>query len=360
MMHTERHMFPGGNTSRGFFSYYQYILPQNIAEHIFILKGGPGVGKSTFMKKIAQKAAQSDFDVEFMHCSSDPNSLDGIVIPQKKIAILDGTSPHVVDPKYPGAIDEIINLGDYWNDEGIKNHKKQIMAESSEISRIFQRAYRYLAASALIHANLEEIYSMASDKGQVNKISTAIIEKIFDKDTIADTEGSYRKLFASAITPDGLKNYLPTLLNTNEKIILKGNPGTGTERILSAIADAALARGYYTEIYHCALLPDKPEHVIIPDKDISITVSNKYHTVPVGEYGCYNLDQFLNKKITENYEDYLQYNQLEFEGLLNRAIFTINSAKKLHDSLENCYIPYMNFDKVNQKMQNIIDYIMSH
>lgn len=104
-----KHVFPGGNTTKGFYSYYQYILGQEEATRIICLKGGPGVGKSTFMKTIGKKMVDSGYDIEFMHCSSDVNSLDGVVIPAIKIAILDGTAPHVVDPKNPGAVDEIIN-----------------------------------------------------------------------------------------------------------------------------------------------------------------------------------------------------------------------------------------------------------
>ena len=91
-----RHMFPGGNSSRGFFSYYSYILPQEEARRIFIIKGGPGVGKSTFMKKAGQELVERGYDVEFMHCSSDNNSLDGMVVPKLGIAMIDGTAPHVV------------------------------------------------------------------------------------------------------------------------------------------------------------------------------------------------------------------------------------------------------------------------
>jgi len=105
-----RHMFAGGNTSKGFFSYYDYVLPQEKAERIFILKGGPGVGKSTFMKKIAEGLCSEGCDMEYMHCSSDPGSLDGVVFPKKGVAIIDGTAPHIVDPKNPGAVDEIIHL----------------------------------------------------------------------------------------------------------------------------------------------------------------------------------------------------------------------------------------------------------
>ena len=45
-----RDLFPGGNTSLGFFSYYNNIISQEEANRIFVIKGGPGVGKSTFMK----------------------------------------------------------------------------------------------------------------------------------------------------------------------------------------------------------------------------------------------------------------------------------------------------------------------
>ena len=89
-----RHMFPGGNTSQGFFSYYDYILGQEEASRIICIKGGPGVGKSTFMKQIGAEMVDKGYDVEFMHCSSDNNSLDGIVIPAIKVALLDGTAPH--------------------------------------------------------------------------------------------------------------------------------------------------------------------------------------------------------------------------------------------------------------------------
>lgn len=146
-----RHYFPGGNTTRGFFfSYYDHILTQEEATRIICLKGGPGVGKSTYMKRIGKAMEEKKgFEVEYMHCSSDPNSLDGVVMPQIKVALLDGTAPHVVDPKNPGAVDEIIHLGDYWNEEGIRKNRDQILLVNKAVGKLFGRAYRYLKAAKL-------------------------------------------------------------------------------------------------------------------------------------------------------------------------------------------------------------------
>jgi hypothetical protein len=354
-MHTERHMFPGNNTSRGFYSYYPYIVPYSAAEHIYILKGGPGVGKSTFMRRIAEKAALLDFDIEFMHCSSDPDSLDAVFIPQKKVLVVDGTAPHVIDPKFPGAIDEIINLGDCWNQEGLKEKRAEIVSLSVEVSRIFARAYRYLNAAARIYENLEEIYSLASDKNRINLIGAEIIDTYFKDDPMTEKEGSLRRLFATAITPDGLRDYLPSALNTSRKIILKGSPGTGTEKILAKVLEDAVSRGYDTEAFYCALFPEKLEHIVIRDKDLSIATSNKYHTVPTEGFGSYDLDPYLNKDIIKAYDDYLQYNRLEFEGLLHRAIYTLSTEKIYHDRLERIYVDNMDFEKRNAYADRVIE-----
>ncbi|HHV61803.1 MAG TPA: ATPase [Firmicutes bacterium] len=86
-------VFPGGNTPQGFYSFYDQIITPN-ATRILIIKGGPGVGKSTFMRKIAEEMVDRGYDVELHHCSSDNGSLDGVVIPSIGVALIDGTAPH--------------------------------------------------------------------------------------------------------------------------------------------------------------------------------------------------------------------------------------------------------------------------
>ncbi len=114
-----RKIFPGANTSNGFYSYFDYIIPKDV-NRIFCLKGGPGVGKSSLMKKVARDFVEKGYDVEVFPCSSDPSSLDAVVIEKLKVVLLDATAPHIVDPKIPGAIDEIVNFGDFWNMDNLE------------------------------------------------------------------------------------------------------------------------------------------------------------------------------------------------------------------------------------------------
>lgn len=87
-----KNVYPGGNTVRGFFSLYDSAL-QNL-QRLYILKGGPGTGKSTLIRQVGLAMVDRGYDIEFLHCSSDNRSLDGVIIPAVGVGIVDGTAPH--------------------------------------------------------------------------------------------------------------------------------------------------------------------------------------------------------------------------------------------------------------------------
>ncbi len=67
-----REYFLGGNTTEGFFSYYEYLADAEEFNKTYIIKGGPGTGKSTTMKAVGKWGEEHGFDVDYVHCSSDP------------------------------------------------------------------------------------------------------------------------------------------------------------------------------------------------------------------------------------------------------------------------------------------------
>ncbi|MCX7843506.1 MAG: PRK06851 family protein [Clostridia bacterium] len=343
-----KHVFPGGNTSLGFYSYYEYILSQEEATRIIVIKGGPGVGKSTFMKKTAADMADRGYDIELMHCSSDNNSLDGVVIPEIKVALLDGTAPHVVDPKNPGAVDEILHLGDFWDEDGIRKNREEILKCNKEVGRTFARAYRYIKAAAAVYEDTAVINSWAMDNAKANAEASRVIGDLFVDRGLAVKEGKVRKLFASAITPDGFKNYLDTILTADKIYVLKGQQGTGTEKLLEKVKQAALERGSNVEAYYCALIPTKLEHLVVPDMKLAFTTFNDYHNTEVEAFEEIDFDEFMDPQVLKEYQEVLDYNRCTFKALMNRAVSTINKAKAIHDIMEQYYIPNMDFEAVQR------------
>ena len=90
--------FLGANSPQGFYSLYSELLPPETASAVYILKGGPGCGKSTLMGRVAEQLARAGETVEYILCSGDPASLDGVVLPRLGAALVDGTAPHGIAP----------------------------------------------------------------------------------------------------------------------------------------------------------------------------------------------------------------------------------------------------------------------
>ena len=60
----------------GFCGYFDRLC-QEPDRQMYLIKSGPGCGKSTMMRKIAEA---SPLPVQRIHCSSDPDSLDGVIL----------------------------------------------------------------------------------------------------------------------------------------------------------------------------------------------------------------------------------------------------------------------------------------
>lgn len=352
---TVRKLFPGGNTSIGSYPLFDYIIPKNV-NRIFCLKGGPGVGKSSMMKKIANEFVEKGYDVELFYCTSDPSSLDGIVIKELGVVLLDGTAPHIVDPKNPGAIDEIVNLGDYWNLEGIEQNKEAVVACNKDISNSFKRAYKFLSAAAPIYRDIEEKYSDCMDFGKVNLITANLIEDIFKDIKSSDEYKPVRHLFGTAITPIGHIDYADSMLaNANKVYYLKGEIGTGKTTLLKKVFEKAVEKGLSVEVYHYPLIPEKIETVLINDLGIAITTSCIFK-----DEQTIDLDAFVDEVKLAPYKEEVEFDKKLLDELINYAILNLKRAKAKHDVIEAYYVPNMRFDEINQLKDQIITRILAY
>ncbi|MGQ9556393.1 MAG: PRK06851 family protein [Desulfurispora sp.] len=356
-------VFPGGNTSQGFYSFYDYIIAAD-ATRIFVIKGGPGVGKSTFMRKIGEAMLEKGYDVEFHCCSSDNNSMDGVVIPAIGVALLDGTAPHVVDPKNPGAVDEIVHLGDYWDEENLRRHKKEILASNREVGRLFRRAYSYLAAAKLFLDEVESYYqdTQALDTGGLDKLCLELVHEIFDGQQRQTEKPRARHLFATAITPQGPVSHLETIVgHLGKRYIISGDDGTGKTTLVARLKDAAMMRGFHVEAYHCALTPSQVEHLVIPALDVAIINSVEPHYYqPKPQDTVIDTMQFVNPVLNEHYLAEKTTAREMYRRCMELAVEYIARAKAEHDHMETYYIPAMDFTAIAARRQAILQRILGY
>ena len=370
-MSTERHYFPGNNTPQGFFSYYKYILGQREANRIICIKGGPGTGKSTFMKRIGERFAKLGEDIDYLHCSADEDSLDGVILKNRRIALIDGTSPHITDPGTPGAVDKIINLGEFWNEEGIALNKDEIIDLNEDCSGWYRIAYNYLNAAKSVFKSLEEIYYKAVEDSEIYRVVADIVTSEYGEYPICLRPGRQKKFFAGAITPGGLVNYLRSLLDNIQKVYLVSVPeGFSNQSFMEVLKEGAVYRGFDTEVFYCPMGPDeKIDHIIVPQLSLAFITVNEYHDLEPWELFDEEEDsEEREKELTLiDISDYMKQHVLEentllmaelkeeYEILLGRAIKALECARKAHMKVESMYIPNMNFTRISALSDEVFE-----
>ena len=348
----ERHLFPGGNTYKGFHSFYKYMLTQEDANRIICMKGGPGTGKSSLMNKVANHFKDKGYSIEYHHCSSDPSSLDGVVVKELGIAILDGTSPHVVDPKHPGAVDEVLNMGVALDTDALSLKKTEIMDLTKSISENFKRAYTFLGAAKFIHEDWSNLNSKALPYSNLSTITESLKEEIFQKHKSG--YGSERHLFATAFTPDGIITFSNELvLNFKYSFVIKGGPGFSKTKILEEIGKTAQRKGYFVEYMHDPFIPDRLEHIFIPEISTCVLTENEISQCSF-QGKVYNIEEFCDSSILLKSKSEVDYNKDLFYQLTDKGLDFILKAHKLHDDLEDYYIKAMDYSIVDNLYSNLI------
>lgn len=159
---TLTHRLLGTLTPRGARDTVQSIT-QNLEKRLFI-KGYPGTGKSSMMKKLANEALNRGFDVQLVWCGLDSNSIDMVILPELTFCIFDSTEPHVYFPDETRSGDELFDIAQHChpteveqkNIEEISVKYKAVIAEATKFAALFaneERKVREVIDAAL---NIEE------------------------------------------------------------------------------------------------------------------------------------------------------------------------------------------------------------
>jgi len=170
----EHHRFLGAATPKGA---VDYVPNLTAGLKRYLIKGRPGSGKSTMLKKLAAEGAARGFDVEIYHCGFDPRSLDMIIVRELGFAIFDSTAPHEYDPDR--ASDEIVDMYRRCIQPGTDEaHAEAIAILKERYASQMKQSIEQLAQAKSLQDKLEKRFAAATDFKAVEQITSQIIQDI--------------------------------------------------------------------------------------------------------------------------------------------------------------------------------------
>lgn len=343
------------NSADGFYSLFSQLYDPNGDNRAVIIKGGPGTGKSSFMKRIADEAQRLGFYTERISCSSDPQSLDAVIIPELKFSIADGTAPHTLEPIYPGAVEEILNLGECWNSKELHSKADEIRNANARYKSFHAHARDYIHSAGTLRMNsIKTLRALVNEK-RVSEFVDNFIKEIEESAKSKDAKISKRIL--TGISPDGIITYYNTIENLCDKIVILDDPsGTAADCVMKKIAQSAVENGIDVITCMSPLFPQEMiEHIILPQCGICLTLKNDLLSAEAPAKASISLKTFYKQNEYDEFEEQLIFNSTVSKALLEKGCTQIKNAKKAHDELEALYIPSMDFDAVNKKKRKMLD-----
>ena len=330
--------FLGANSKRGFYSLYDNLSDPAAGDFLWVLKGGPGCGKSTFMKRIGAAAEAAGVPVEYIHCSGDPGSLDAVRLPAQQVAYVDGTAPHVIEGLYPGAASLYLDLGSYFDAASLSQHLGEIAALNRQYKARYADAYALLgAAAALLPKNTPSLWGSV----QTDKLERRLAGFCARELRRQNKPAKQTHRFLSAWSCAGYVSFAETLSATAQRTYLLDNEAGLGHVYLEKLAAASAALGYDALLCHDPLEPEKLEALLLPERSLLLLTSERQKTVQIADARHLRLDILTDPPERAA----LRRRRRESEMLLRSSAETLADARFLHDELEAVYHPHVDFSR---------------
>lgn len=345
--------FLGANSPTGFYSLYDQMIDRAKARRLYILKGGPGCGKSTLMRRVAERAKAAGQEVEYILCSGDPDSLDAVILPGMEIAVADGTAPHVIEPDYPGVVEQYVNLGDCYR-PGLEEVRQGILAATKDYKAGYRSSYRCLGAAGKV---LEELRGTLTDPELEEKMARrarGILAREVPRRRGA-APGQVKGRFLTAVTHRGRIALYGTVLAQCSRVYELSDRCGLAHSLLRPLLEGIVDGGYDVIACPDPMAPDRLAHLLVPELGLAFVSTTPAMPFPEKPYRRLRMEGAVESELLHRTRSRTRFARKMADALVEEGIRSLAYTKSMHDQLEALYNPYIDFDKVQEKADLILE-----
>ncbi len=340
--------FLGANTPRGFVS----LFPELACEpglRLSAIKSGPGCGKSTFLRSVA--AWEEPVRTETFYCSSDPDSLDGVLLHSRGLAVLDGTAPHVYDPPFPGVQGDYIAPPPFLDPAGLAEKRQVLEALKARSGACYAQAYRLLEAAGLVQRRMQALLEPLLPRKPLLRRAQGIAGRELSRSMSTGKPGILRKRFLDGMTPKGAMFLRDTVSALAQKVYLLEDRFGFSTFMLELWRDRALELGL--EVYACQD-PQNPErllHLLLPELSLAFLTEDGTRMSGYEPYRSIRVEAYLPADALRQHRGKLRLLSKLRDSLREDAVEQLQAAHTLHDEMEALYRPHLDIPSLERTQQ---------
>lgn len=335
----ERAFFAAANSGEGFKSFYGEIFSPERLLRRYLIKGGAGSGKSTLMRRVSEYASRRGHRVEYYYCSSDYTSLDGIII-DGRVALVDSTAPHIIEPELAGAADEIVDTGLFWDSRRLAEQRGEIASLSNKKHECYRAAYRYLGAAMAVDKRSRELMYPYIRHEKLRRAAARALSSIPD-----GTAYSLKVGIRSSVGMKG-RYSLYTYEREAERLFVVSDTYRSGGLFISALINEAARKRCKVRVSYDPVCPDLPDALFFEESGDCFVVDTGIVSAE-GEKKI-NMKRFFelpySSAAASSIKAEFKCDRRLYDCLMNCACERLADAAKAHFELEKIYGECMDFE----------------
>ncbi|MFE0558368.1 PRK06851 family protein [Paenibacillus sp. NPDC058910] len=363
MVVNSSHYFAHGNTARG--AHFLYTSAFDGLNKIFVLTGPQGTGKSTVIQSLADSLLDNDLHVQCFHSPLRPDELDGIILTELKVGIVDGRVFKGISDSGAGEIVFIHFEEALDNSLILPEHFITIEDLRGKLESAYSKVYETFAMALRIHDEWEKYYIENMDFSKADQIAQDLIQELYAGHE-SDTPTASRHLFFGAATPRGAFDFIQSLTSQLERrIFIKGRAGSGKSTLLKKLASAAEQKGIEAQVFHCGFDPNSLDMLIFPKLRTAIFDSTAPHEYFPDRDGDEILDMYTRTVAPGTDEAHaaeIAGIKARYSAKMKEATSHLAEAEAIDSQIKAYYVAATNFsivEKLHLQLQSELNELIS-
>lgn len=320
-----------------------------------LLKGGPGTGKSTLMKRVA--AAFPDEEISVYHCASDPRSLDAVVLEQRGVYIADATAPHEAGTPLPGVTGVLLDLAAGISTDTMQDAAETVRTLYAANQAAHLQARKGFAGIAALEAQIIAAGEQALLHSKLQRYAEGLAGRILPKKNGKRGTLLFRQRIA--VTPDGRQVFLPRGFDL---IVLSDPARTAAVKLLSLLAEAAAERGLAAEMTRSLTRADRAAvMLVLPEQKLILAAEEALprclDAVPVT---VLHLRRFYDSARLRQHRTLIRFCAKSAAAAEEQTAALLRDALRIHDELETYYIRVLDTTRLDRTADAVIGTIKQY
>lgn len=324
--------FLSAQTPLGFVSRLSLLADPDRFPRVWLLKGGTRAKRSALIVRLAETAEESGQQVCRVLDPLAPMLLEAAF--WDGFSVIDAAGPHPIEPRYPGAVERVVWLGECWDEQELAALRRDLIAADREHTRLLEQARRYLGAADTLWGDRFRMANEATDRAKIERQADRIAAQEFSR-----PHGDVREGVCLLSTTDHACGPAADAMESLGRVVLlEDEIGPSASHLLAALRRRG---GERAQRMLCGYSPFSPyerlEQLIFPDLSLGFFTVNERLPAVKNPQRVINARRFTDREILAACKSRIAFHRKAARQMTLLAKETLALAREEADRIEQLY-----------------------